>query len=302
MGADQNTTISLQTMPLLEAPRNPDTKAAAATGGAALPIIENTTLLSVMGPLGSIADVEEIRTDTITLYTVREGDNISVIARMFGVTTNTIIWANDITRSDLVKPGDVLVILPVTGIKHAVQKGDTLQSIAKKYKGDLDEILAYNDLSANAVLAVGDEVIIPDGEVTVQRVAAAGTSQLRVNVGSLKDASGYYIRPINGGKKSQGLHGFNGVDLASSCGSPLYAAASGTVIVSRGSGWNGGYGNYIVISHANGTQTLYSHNTANWVSTGQYVAQGQTIGTVGSTGRSTGCHVHFEIRGAKNPF
>jgi len=299
--ADYDGTTSLQTMPLLEAPHNPDIKAAA-TGGASLPIIDASTLLPVVGPLGSIADVEEIRTDSITLYTVREGDNISIIARMFGVTTNTIIWANNITRGDLIKPGDVLVILPVTGIRHAVAKGDTLQSIAKKYSGDLDEILAYNDLSADAVLAVGDEVIIPDGEVTKERVIAAGTSQLRINIGNLKDASGYYIRPVGGGKKTQDLHGFNGVDLALSCGSPIYASASGTVIVSRASGWNGGYGNYIVISHANGTQTLYAHNTANWVSIGQYVVQGQTIGTIGSTGRSTGCHVHFEVRGAKNPF
>jgi LysM repeat protein len=301
--AGQNLNVSLQTMPLLESPRNPDIKkAVTATGGAILPIIENTTLLPVVGPLGSIADVEEIKTDIITLYTVREGDNISVIARMFGVTTNTIIWANDIKRGNIIQPGDVLVILPVTGIRHAVEKGDTLQSIAKEYKGNLEEILMYNELAADAVLSVGDEVIIPDGEVTAQAVAAAGTSQLRINVGSLKDAVGYYVRPVGGGKKSQGLHGFNGVDLAASCGAPIYASAAGTVIVSKAYGWNGGYGNYIVISHANGTQTLYSHNTANWVSSGQYVAQGQTIGTIGSTGRSTGCHVHFEVRGAKNPF
>ena len=109
------------------------------------------------------------------------------------------------------------------------------------------------------------------------------------------------MRPVTG-PRSQGIHGYNGVDIAGSCGGQIRAAAAGTVIVSKGYGWNGGYGIYVVITHANGTQTLYAHNATNWVISGQYVAQGQIIGTVGSTGRSTGCHVHFEVRGAKNPF
>ena len=110
------------------------------------------------------------------------------------------------------------------------------------------------------------------------------------------------MRPIAGGHRSQGIHGHNGVDLAASVGTPIYASAAGTVIISKTGGYNGGYGNYIVIRHDNGTQTLYAHNTENYVGVGETVSQGQTIGTVGSTGRSTGAHVHFEVRGAKNPF
>lgn len=292
---------SLHTMPLLNAPVNVQA-AKAARGGAALAIVDNNALVPVMGPFGSTADVDTtIKTDRITLYTVREGDNISVIARMFGVTVNTILWANDIRSSNLIKPGDVLIILPVSGIKHAVKKGETLASIAKEYHGDLNEIIAFNGLSADAALSVGGEVIIPNGEISAPVLARTSGNRIALGTEILKDASGFYVRPVSGAR-SQGLHGYNGVDLADSCGAPIYASASGTVIVSKAYGWNGGYGNYIVITHANGTQTLYAHNLSNWAASGQYVSQGQVVGTVGSTGRSTGCHVHFEVRGAKNPF
>jgi murein DD-endopeptidase MepM/ murein hydrolase activator NlpD len=103
-------------------------------------------------------------------------------------------------------------------------------------------------------------------------------------------------------RKSQGIHGYNGVDLAAPTGTQVLAAASGQVLISRFGGWNGGYGNYIVIKHSNGTQTLYAHNSANYVSVGQWVSQGDVIGLVGNTGKSTGSHLHFEVRGAKNPF
>lgn len=292
--------LSLASMPVLEAPTNADSKAA--RGGASLPIVDGNTLLPIGGPLASTGDHEEIHTDRITLYTVREGDNISVIAHMFGVSVNTIVWANDIKKGDLIQPGDVLLILPVSGIKHTVAKGDTLESIAKKHKGDREEILAINNLSSSDALEVGSEIIIPDGEPVIEASSISSSRKVAINAGALRDAIGYYMRPVAGSVRSQGIHGYNAVDLAAPCGTPIYAAAAGTVIVSRGYGWNGGYGNYIVITHANGTQTLYAHNMANWVTAGRYVNQGHAIGAVGSTGRSSGCHVHFEVRGAKNPF
>jgi murein DD-endopeptidase MepM/ murein hydrolase activator NlpD len=110
------------------------------------------------------------------------------------------------------------------------------------------------------------------------------------------------MRPVSGGRESQGLHGYNAVDLAAPVGTPIYAAAEGTVIVSIMGGWNGGYGNYVVISHPNGTQTLYAHAKETLVIPGQHVEQGQLIAKIGMTGKTTGPHVHFEIRGARNPF
>jgi len=292
---------SLHTMPLLNAPVNVD-GAKAARGGAALTIVDNNALLPVSGPLGSVADEDAvITTDRITLYTVREGDNMSVIARMFGVTVNTILWANDIKSSNLIKAGDVLIILPVSGVKHVIKKGDTLLSVAKEYHGDVEEISTFNGLESRANLVVGEEIIIPNGEVSLPAPLRSTKTRSTASGSSLQNIVGYFLKPV-AGVRSQGIHGYNGIDLAASCGSSVYASAAGTVIVSKAYGWNGGYGNYIVITHANGTQTLYAHNTSNVVSVGQYVAQGQVIATVGSTGRSTGCHVHFEVRGAKNPF
>src|SRR5690606_1590516 len=100
---------------------------------------------------------------------------------------------------------------------------------------------------------------------------------------------------------TQGLHGYNGIDLGAPVGTGVYASAGGSVILAKSSGWNGGYGNYIIISHDNGTQTLYSHLSSVNVSLGQRVSQGDLIGAVGSTGKSTGPHLHFEVRGASNP-
>ena len=139
--------------------------------------------------------------------------------------------------------------------------------------------------------------------VVVKTITSSGSSRptSRLRGAGGPSYEGYYIRPIYGGYKSQGLHGYNGVDLAGPLGTPVVAAASGDVIISRQGGWNGGYGNYIVIQHDNGTQTLYGHLRSNVAEVGWHVTQGQLIGYLGNTGRSTGAHLHFEVRGAKNP-
>jgi murein DD-endopeptidase MepM/ murein hydrolase activator NlpD len=180
-----------------------------------------------------------------------------------------------------------------------VQKGDTLQSIAKKYKADVTEIAQYNHLAETAILAVGEIVLVPDGEIAAPP-SAGRPATLRGASGPNLD--GYYLRPLLGGRKTQGLHGYNGVDIASYTGAPVLASAAGSVIIARSSGWNGGYGNYVAISHPNGTQTLYAHLSGVAVNAGANVVRGEIIGYVGSTGRSTGPHLHFEVRGARNPF
>lgn len=268
-------------------------------GGGEITVIDGRALEPEVGPLGTTRDLEDLpASDQISIYVVRQGDTLSEIAEMFRVSVNTIIWANDLRRATDIKEDQVLVILPITGLRHSVLKGETLQSIAKKYHGDLEEIIRFNGLETDAALAVGTVIIIPDGEISAPPYAG----RPRFVRGGGPEYVGYYLRPIRGGVKTQGLHGYNGVDLATAAGEPIYAAASGRVIVSRQSGWNGGYGNYLVIEHANGTQTLYAHNQSNIVSVGQRVVEGQIVGYVGSTGKSTGPHVHFEVRGAKNPF
>ena len=286
-----------QTLPVLSAPTTSDPKLA--TGGAVINFVEGSSILPVVGPLGSIADAETYRLGQITTYVVRSGDNLSKIADMFGVSVSTIYWANNLKQGDQIKIGDVLVILPISGLQYEVKKGDTVQSLAKKYKSDTPEIIAYNNLPTDGVLEEGTTIIIPDAELGP---VPGTTAKSKYKGGGGPEIAGYFTRPIIGGRKSQGLHGFNGVDLANSCGTPVFAAAGGTVIITKSQGWNGGYGRYVVIAHPNGTQTVYSHLSLVNVGLGQYVPQGQQVGGIGSTGASTGCHVHFEVRGARNPF
>ena len=238
--------------------------------------------------------------DEILIYTVVGGDTPGAIAERFGISLNTLLWANNIANPNLIKVGDELIILPVTGVKYEVKKGDTIEAIAKKFKGDVDEILSFNGLATGEPLEVGSVLIIPDGEI-VPPLSAPSTRSIS-SFSRLPEYSGYYMKPIFGGRRSRGLHGFNGIDLADSCGSPVLSSAPGTIIIARPSGWNGGYGKYVVIAHANGTQTLYAHLSLILGKIGQYIAQGSQIATIGSTGNSTGCHVHFEVRGARNPF
>lgn len=288
-----------QTIPILQAALNIDPNPS--KGGGEIIIIDDEALLSEIGPSGTIAEIEErpVSSDQISIYVVREGDSLSQIAKMFNVSTNTVIWANDIKSGSFIKPGQTLIILPITGVRHTVLKGETLRSITDKYKGDYNEILQYNNLSEDSIIAVNDIIVIPDGEMATPKYTNAG---LVVKGSSGPIYSEYYILPLTSGYRSQGLHGYNAVDYAAPTGTPIIASASGEVIISRSSGWNGGYGKYIVIKHDNGTQTLYAHNNSNIVYSGQHVVRGQVIGYVGSTGRSTGSHVHFEIRGANNPF
>ncbi len=288
-----------QNMLLLQAAVNHDPNPS--KGGGDITIVEGRALMPESGPLGTLADIDSVipRSDQISVYVVREGDSLSQIANMFGVSVNTIVWANDIKRGNVIHEGQTLVVLPVSGIRHTVGKGDTIKSIAAKYGADAHEIFDYNGLSDGALLIVGDEIIVPKGTIATPTYANPGTSIVRGTSGPL--LLDYYLRPVTGGTKSQGIHGYNAVDLAAPIGTPILASATGEVIISR-SGWNGGYGNYIVIAHDNGTQTLYAHNTSNIVTPGQRVVQGQVIGYIGATGRVTGPHVHFEVRGAVNPF
>lgn len=282
-------TFNSQTASILEG--SSSVNPTSALGGGDV-VVSNGALVPETGPLGTAANILPLAPQGhISVYVVREGDTLSQIANMFSVSVNTILWANEI-KNGVIHKGDTLVILPVSGVKYTVKKGDTLASIAKEFDGDAGEIALFNNLEVSAALAVGTEVIIPGGE-------AEEEVKIHVFAG---EATKYYTRPISGGVKTQGVHGYNAVDLATYAGAPVYAAASGKVLISREGGWNGGYGNYIVIEHDNGTQTLYAHNSDNLVVAGEWVVKGQTIGHVGSTGRSTGPHVHFEVRGASNPF
>lgn len=298
----QTSSYNSQTVPVLQPAINLDPKAG--KGGGDILIVDNSALVAEAGPSGTAADAHErVQSSQISVYTVHTGDTLSGIAQMFDVSVNTIIWANDI-QGGKIRPGEVLVILPITGIRHTVVKGETFTSLAKKYKGDANEIAQYNDLDTGSALAVGTTVLIPDGEITVS-VPSTSSSKTPIGLKATTgpNLSGFFGWPVDGGIVTQGVHGYNGVDIGARTGTNIFAAAGGVVIVARGGGgWNGGYGNYIVIQHDNGTQTLYAHASALLVSVGDQVIKGQTIARVGATGKATGPHLHFEVRGAVNPF
>lgn len=295
-----NKEINSQNLPILQAAVNIDPNPA--KGGGEISVVDGVALLAETGVTGSLVEINERKNDQISIYEVREGDSLSQIADMFGVTINTIRWANEL--SGPISQGQTLVILPITGIEHTVKVGGTISDIAKLYDADVTEIALFNGIAVDASLTKGQKILVPNAvPLTENDHKQAPTKTKKVAKSSQGSSySGSFMRPIKGGYRTQGIHGYNGVDLAAPTGTPIYAAMSGQVIISKSGGWNGGYGNYIVIKHDNGTQTLYSHNSSNIVSVGQKVVQGQVIGYVGSTGRSTGPHVHFEIRGAKNPF
>jgi LysM repeat protein len=271
-------------------------------------IVDNA-LVSSVGPMG-VSDgtnTTDSSLDQTSVYVVRTGDSISQIAPMFGVSVNTILWANDMKLGDKLTPGEVLVVLPISGIEHTVTSGQTLNSIATLYKADPLEIARYNGITEDTKLAVGDKLIVPDAvraeenDIPIQNLSAsiAKDEQYYQNY-PIKNLSGYYIDPVPGYRKSQGLHGNNAVDLAIATGTPIHAAASGRVILAR-TGYNGGFGNMVIISHPNGTETLYAHQSKIATETGAQISQGEVIGYVGSTGHSTGPHLHFEVHGVRNP-
>lgn len=298
-------TLPSSSTPALEAVLNTNPNASAPI---ALATSDGSALVPYSGPAGSLGNVVGFRdgTDRISVYVVRPGDTLSEIADMFGVSVNTILWANNLSSARNVHPGDTLVILPVSGVEHKIAKGDTLKSLAKKYGADAEEIANFNGLDASAPLTVGSEIIIPGGEIALpapakRSVATGRTIREPYLGGDGPDQGGYFRNPIPGAIVTQTLHGWNGVDLGAARGTPISAAADGVVIIARLSGWNGGYGNYVVIQHDNGTQTLYSHASKVLVRPGQSVTAGQTIALVGNSGLSTGAHLHFEVRGAANP-
>ncbi|MFH1423431.1 MAG: M23 family metallopeptidase, partial [Candidatus Nealsonbacteria bacterium] len=237
---------------------------------------------------------------------VESGDTLSSIAERFNVSLNTLLWANDLNSSSLLRLGQKLVVLPTSGVIHHVKNGDTLGDIAKTYKSTPEKITVFNNLTAEGDIYIGDILIVPDG---IQPPPTTYVSQL------VPMAASYFIYPISSPVITQGLHWYNAIDFsnASKCGTPIYAAAAGQVLkvklTSSISKWAfGGAGNTIAIQHPNGVVTSYGHLQASLVSQGDYVSQGQIIALMGGalgmpgSGNSTGCHVHFGVSGAKNPF
>jgi len=251
----------------------------------------------------------------VITHLVKEDETLWSIADKYGLSTDTIKWSNGMDDSGTVIPGQGLYILPMDGIYYTVQDGDTLSSISEKYKSDQSEIEKWNDFSSEG-LSLGRKIILPGGTVppppkpVVTAPTTDNSSSSYSNSyyspepdygASSAGGSGQFSWPTSGIFISQyfGATDFNpwhtGIDLDSRSGWDIFASDGGTVVLAEW-GWGGGYGNHIIIDHGNGYQTLYGHLSNLDVSVGQTVSKGQRIGTMGSTGWSTGPHLHFEIR------
>ena len=305
-----NSPTNIQTMGLLS-PRIAYANDLMPDDGSFVDILDNEALDPNMGASGTLADVIDDGGNTPTsVYIVQPGDTVALVASRFGISENTLRYANSMKKTDVLHRGDILLILPVSGIKYTVKSGDSVALIAKKYKladEDLNDFLDYNNLDMSSTIHAGDALIIPGVELAV---AVNTTSAPSKSSGTKKSPAvstsnvtrGYFIKPIPC-PLSQGKHDTYAVDISChTIGTPIKAAASGTV-VRVSAGWSGGYGNLVVIQHPNGMITFYAHMlTGSFkVAVGDHVTQGQIIGNVGSTGRSTGPHLHFEVRNGVNP-
>jgi len=236
---------------------------------------------------------EKPRDQTVT-YEIQKGDTLSTIAEKFSVSVDTIKWSNDIKKDGLIA-GDTLKIPPVTGLVVKVNEGDTVYSLAKKYKTDAQKIVnfPFNDFSDldTFALNVGQTLIIPDGVMP----SAAPVARARFSVSTLSaGGSGQFIWPTTGVISQYPIWYHMAYDVANPASPPVMAAGSGTVILAQYLTY--GYGRHVIVDHGDGLATLYGHLIEIYVNAGDVVSQGQVIGKMGSTGRSTGTHLHFEVR------
>ncbi|MDP3900618.1 MAG: peptidoglycan DD-metalloendopeptidase family protein [bacterium] len=249
----------------------------------------------------NIAKTKKVQRErkTIVYHTVQPNDTISTISQQYDVSVATILWENDLNSYSIIRPGQRLAILPISGISYLVAKGDTMTAIAGKYDVEQEEILEFNNIIDSAYLKIGQKIIIPGG----QKKYIAQTSTQYSGLDALKSlVTPKSAQPAPGNKMNWPTEGHRitqyynwqhyAVDIANKIGTPIYAADAGTV---ESAGWGTGYGNQIVIDHGGGKKTRYAHASKLFVAVGDEITKGQTIAAMGSTGNSTGSHVHFEV-------
>jgi murein DD-endopeptidase MepM/ murein hydrolase activator NlpD len=226
-------------------------------------------------------------------YEVVKGDTLASIADKFGISVDTIKWANSLKTEKLI-PGQMLRIPPVTGIVHKVTPGDTIYSLAKKYKSDAQKIVNFpaNDFAdlETFALNIGQILFIPDG--VMPEAAPVYIAQKVPQI--IPGAGGKYMWPATGLITQYPVSYHNALDIANNTAPPIAAGDAGTVAYAGCIRY--GYGCHVIINHPDGYQTLYAHLSQYNIEAGDKVVRGQVIGKMGSTGRSSGIHVHFEVR------
>ncbi len=235
--------------------------------------------------------ISEKPRDQVITYTVASGDTLGKIGEKFSVSIDSIKWLNNM-KKDALSIGQELKIPPVTGIVHKVKEGETIYSVAKKYKTEAQKIVnfPFNDFTDldTFALASGQQLVVPDG------VMLEAPGIVRPLPPVFVGGTGQFLWPAGGIITQYPVWYHNAVDIANPGAPGIAAADSGTVGLVEYLRY--GYGQYVIISHGEGLSTLYAHLSQIYVNPGDTVARGQTIGKMGSSGRSTGIHLHFEVR------
>lgn len=271
-------------------------------GVAANPLVASSATTQDLGVISSsitpVTLISEKPRDKVVDYTAKSGDTVSSIAKDFAVTEETILWENNLVSSSKLKEGQTLRILPVPGIAYKVKSGDTIFSVAKTYQANAQAIIdfPFNDIGDDFALKTGSTLIIPDG-APPEKAKPAPTQYLaqgqKQDFGIADLGSSQFGWPASGGITQYFSWYHPGIDIANLAGGPIHASDSGTIV--HASWDSSGYGNMILVDHGNGYVTRYGHLSVIYVSVGQKVTKGEVLGMMGSTGRSTGTHLHFEI-------
>lgn len=249
--------------------------------------------------MASTPKARDVRKEVVE-YKIQTGDTISSIAQDFGISVDTILWENNLTARSLIRPGNTLRILAESGLMHVVAKNETISSISKKYNVSSESIVNANNLDSEEVLKLSQKIFIPGGKKIIIATPSSGPtytgSSIAQSIPTTPNTSysgGKLLWPTVGHRITQYYSWrHQGLDIANKTGTPLYAAESGTV---ERSGWNNGYGYNVVVNHGGGLKTLYAHASKLHVKAGDEVNRGDILADMGSTGWSTGPHIHFEV-------
>jgi len=229
---------------------------------------------------------------TYISYRIKKGDMIGVIAEQYDVTQDTLLSVNNIRSSRTIQIGQYIKIPSMSGILYTVKaNGETPESIAKKYSVEATKIASVNEIQQSTNLKAGESLFVPDAKLDwITRQEINGDLFKKPIHGSFRYSSYYGWRqnPFDASRRTY----HSGVDMACPTGTNIYAALEGTVTTA---GWSDIYGNYVIVTHHSGYKTLYGHMSKIIAKKGQYVTQNTLIGKVGSTGQSTGPHVHFQV-------
>jgi murein DD-endopeptidase MepM/ murein hydrolase activator NlpD len=257
-------------------------------------VSNNTALFQAPVPHTTRAERE---TMAIITYTVQPNDNVWSIAQGFGISAETILWANpSVERSpDLLSVGQELIVLPVDGIYHTIEAGDTVDTLAKNFQTPAEKITSFelNGLEEPYILTPGQRIVIPDGRKRIVVPNYYPMTRVGRPPAGAPTGSGRFAWPTQGLLTQRYWSGHLGIDIGNRTGTPILAADAGYVVLAGRDTF--GYGNQVLIDHGNGYQTRYAHLNTVLVKAGQSVQKNQQIGTMGSTGRSTGPHLHFEV-------